>query len=235
VGNDGKAWKVIVVEPCLSWLHEIRQADRATLIQISQATTALAEEGLGLGRPLVNTVSRSRLPNLKELRPGSSGTTEVRLLFIFDPYRHAVFLVGGDKSGKWPDWHKTAIRQAEEAYAGYLRNERENPLNSPAARSWDDLVEEFDFSPEEKRQIREGADQMIAEVRARRLAEVRKRQRATQVEVAAAMGVSQARVSRIEKGQLERSEVETLAAYVKALGGKLKIVADFGDEAYVLG
>jgi predicted XRE-type DNA-binding protein len=108
-------------------------------------------------------------------------------------------------------------------------------LNNPGSRSWDDLVEEFDFSPQEKRQIREGADHLIAEVRARRLADVRKRQNATQVEVAAAMGVSQGRVSRIEKGQLERSEVETLAAYVKALGGKLKIIADFGDETYVLG
>jgi hypothetical protein len=36
-------------------------------------------------------------------------------------------------------------------------------------------------------------------------------------------------------GQEERSEVDTLAAYVQALGGKLKIVADFGDENYVLG
>ena len=36
------------------------------------------------------------------------------------------------------------------------------------------------------------------------------------------MGVTQARVSRIERGQLERTEVDTLAAYVKALGGKLK-------------
>jgi hypothetical protein len=115
---------VIVVEPCLSWLQEIRQADRATLIQISRATTALAEEGLGLGRPLVDMVSGSRLPNLRELRPGSSGSTQVRLLFIFDPYRHAVFLVGGDTSGKWSEWHKTAISQAEEAYAEYLRNER---------------------------------------------------------------------------------------------------------------
>ncbi len=76
---------------------------------------------------------------------------------------------------------------------------------------------------------------MIAELRARRLAEVRKRQYATQVEVAAAMGVSHARVSRIEKGELEPSEVEALAAYVKSLGGKLKIIADFGDETYVLG
>lgn len=109
------------------------------------------------------------------------------------------------------------------------------PRSSPASRSWDDLVQDFDFSPEEKRQIREGADHMIAEVRAHRLVEVRKRQNVTQVEVAAVLGLSQARVSQIEKGQLERGEAETLAAYVEALGGKLKIIADFGDEAYVLG
>ena len=54
------------------------------------------------------------------------------------------------------------------------------PLNNSGARYWNDLVEEFDFSPDEKREIREGADHMIAEVRARRLAEVRKRQKATQ-------------------------------------------------------
>ena len=122
--NDRIAWKVIAVEPCLSWLDGVRQADRPTLVRIGQAITALAAEGPGLGPPLVVTVSGSRLPNLNELRPGFSGATEVRLLFIFDPYRHAVFLVGGDKSGKWSDWHRTAIVQAEEAYARYLRNER---------------------------------------------------------------------------------------------------------------
>lgn len=65
--------------------------------------------------------------------------------------------------------------------------------STPGARYWDDVVEEFDFSPAEKREIREGADHMIAKVRARRLAEFRKRQSATQVEVAAAMGVSRSR------------------------------------------
>ncbi|MFE2314839.1 helix-turn-helix domain-containing protein [Streptomyces sp. NPDC059441] len=69
----------------------------------------------------------------------------------------------------------------------------------------------------------------------RRLAESRKPQHPTQVQAAEAMDVTRARVSRIEKGQRERSEVDILAAYVKALGGKLKIVADFGDESYVLG
>ena len=45
------------------------------------------------------------------------------------------------------------------------------PLNNPGARYWEDLVEELDFSPDEKRAIREGASQMIVEVRTRRLAE----------------------------------------------------------------
>ena len=76
--NDGVAWTVIVVEPCLSWLHELRRTNRATLVQVSKAITVLAEEGPGLGRPLVDTISGSELPNLKELRPGSSGATEVQ-------------------------------------------------------------------------------------------------------------------------------------------------------------
>lgn len=84
------AWKIVVVEPALSWLHGLRRTDRDTLIQVSQAVAALQEEGPALGRPLVDTIKGSVLSNLKELRPGSAGATEVRLLFVFDPDRHAV-------------------------------------------------------------------------------------------------------------------------------------------------
>lgn len=108
-------------------------------------------------------------------------------------------------------------------------------LNDPNARSWGDLKQDLAFTAAEREEIDSGAQRLIAEARAYRLSEIRRRQHTTQVEVARAMGVTQARVSRIEKGQLERSEVDTLAAYVRALGGKLKIVADFGDESYVLG
>nr|WP_171397087.1 XRE family transcriptional regulator [Streptomyces asoensis] len=108
-------------------------------------------------------------------------------------------------------------------------------LKDPQAVSWGGLAEDFAFTDAEKDQIQKGAQAMVLASRVHRLAELRKRQHTTQVQVAEAMGVTQARVSRIEKGQLERSEVDTLAAYVKALGGKLKIVADFGDESYVLG
>ncbi len=44
------------------------------------------------------------------------------------------------------------------------------------------------------------------------------------------MKVSQARVSKIERGNLSRTEIGTLQSYVEALGGKLRVVADFGDQ-----
>jgi transcriptional regulator with XRE-family HTH domain len=50
----------------------------------------------------------------------------------------------------------------------------------------------------------------------------------TQAEVAEAMGVSQQRVSAIESGGV--AELATLADYIRALGGELKVIADFGDS-----
>jgi hypothetical protein len=44
----------------------------------------------------------------------------------------------------------------------------------------------------------------------------------------AAMGVSVARVSQIEHGEVTSFEV--IARYVEALGGRLDLVADFGDR-----
>ncbi|MFE5595089.1 hypothetical protein [Streptomyces sp. NPDC056549] len=41
------------------------------------------------------------------------------MLFVFDPDRNAVILVGGDKSGNWQTWYPSAIKQAEAAYAIY--------------------------------------------------------------------------------------------------------------------
>lgn len=74
-----------------------------------------------MGRPLVDTLQGATIRNLKELRPGSSGRSEVRLLFVFDPWRQAVFLVAGDKSGDWSGWYDVAIKAAEVRFARYLK------------------------------------------------------------------------------------------------------------------
>jgi hypothetical protein len=67
-----------------------------------------------LGRPLVDTVVGSRHNNMKELRPGSTGRTEVRVLFAFDLEREAILLVGGDKSGDWKGWYESNIPVADD-------------------------------------------------------------------------------------------------------------------------
>jgi len=65
---------------------------------------------------------------MKELRPGSSGSTEVRLLFVFDPHREAIFLVAGDKSGQWKNWYQAAIPVADERYEEHLQRLKEERL-----------------------------------------------------------------------------------------------------------
>lgn len=77
-------------------------------------------------------------------------------------------------------------------------------------------------------------DRLMAEVRAYRLAEIRREQALTQKDVAESMGVSAPRVSAIEHGEADRTEVATLRSYVEALGGRLRVVADFGDTEYTL-
>jgi DNA-binding XRE family transcriptional regulator len=68
----------------------------------------------------------------------------------------------------------------------------------------------------------------LDEARGWRLAELRKRREMTQEQVASRMGVSVARVSQIEAGSVSTQDV--LARYIAALGGTLKLIADFGDE-----
>jgi hypothetical protein len=87
---------------------------------VKDAVELLAERGPLLGRPLADRISGSRLHNLKELRPGSAGRTEIRILYIFDTQRQAVLLVAGDKAGRWTRWYDDAIKLAEERYDRYL-------------------------------------------------------------------------------------------------------------------
>jgi len=73
--------------------------------------------------------------------------------------------------------------------------------------------------------------EMHEAVQAYRLAEIRKAHgHARQADVAALMGVSQARVSMLESGDLSHTELGTLQSYVAALGGHLRIVAEFGES-----
>jgi hypothetical protein len=114
------------VEAFLDGLYE---SDRESHRLVNQAILVLERNGPTEGRPLVDTVSASRISNMKELRPPSTGRTEIRILFVLDPWRSAVLLVAGDKSGQWNRWYRDAIPEAEQLYATYLK-EREKEIGS---------------------------------------------------------------------------------------------------------
>ncbi len=59
---------------------------------------------------------------MKELRPGSTGRSEVRLLFAFDLERHAILLVGGDKSDNWKGWYERNIPIADDRFDEHQAN-----------------------------------------------------------------------------------------------------------------
>jgi DNA-binding XRE family transcriptional regulator len=97
---------------------------------------------------------------------------------------------------------------------------------------WDDVQREL-LSEQEIADSEERAQRLLAQVYAYRLAEIRRHRGLTQTAVAQRMGVSQRRVSAIEHGA-EQATRTTLAAYVAALGGRLRLIAEFEDETLAL-
>lgn len=117
-------WELYLTDGVDSWLDNLQTADTESHELVVAAIELLADAGPNLGRPLVDRIKGSNLHNMKELRPGSSGASEIRVLFAFDPWRSAILLVAGDKAGNWSKWYRRMIPLAEGLYEQYL-SERE--------------------------------------------------------------------------------------------------------------
>jgi hypothetical protein len=113
-------WQILLVEEVAGWFYDLTKNDPDTANLVEDAVDQLAAEGPTLGRPLIDLIKGSRHHNMKELRPGSTGSSEIRILFAFDPIRRAVLLVAGDKSGNWRGWYETAIPLADDRYDAHL-------------------------------------------------------------------------------------------------------------------
>src|SRR6516165_1224488 len=88
------------------------------------------------------------------------------------------------------------------------------------------------LSPRRRRRIATRAATLIAEERS--LQELRQAHKLTQKRMAQVLGIGQDSVSRLE----QRSDllISTLRGYIKALGGRLSLIAEFPDhEPVVLG
>lgn len=110
-------WDVMLLSEVAEWYQGL---DDPTADLVTAAVDLLADAGPTLGRPLVDTLHGSAMSHLKELRPGSVGRSEIRILFAFDPRRQAILLTAGDKAGRWKEWYVQHIPVAEERYQRWL-------------------------------------------------------------------------------------------------------------------
>jgi folate-dependent phosphoribosylglycinamide formyltransferase PurN len=85
------------------------------------------------------------------------------------------------------------------------------------------------ISPESQARAAARAEAVLVEMQ---LSDLRKARTFTQVEMAKAMNIEQAAISKIE--YRDDMYISTLSGYVKALGGELKLVASFPDAAIVI-
>lgn len=99
--------------------------------------------------------------------------------------------------------------------------------------SWDE-IRAMKASQIEDRDRLDALVELSSTLAGYRLAEIRKARNLTQTDVSRSMNVGQRRVSAIESAQLARTEVGTVASYVEALGGHLRLIADFGDDDVVI-
>jgi DNA-binding XRE family transcriptional regulator len=92
----------------------------------------------------------------------------------------------------------------------------------------DDIIKKL--SPAQRKKVEARAAQLVAEEMT--LRELRHARKLTQVRIAKALGITQDSVSRLEK----RSDLllSTLRKTVKAMGGKLSLVAEFPDRGPVV-
>ncbi len=114
-------WEVELHEEFDAWLLQQEEGIRR---EIFASAGLLRRLGPQLGRPKVDTLKGSEIPNLKELRVQYAGKPW-RILFAFDPIRHAILLVGGMKAGK-RDWYKVHIPIAERRFRDHLRKLKDN-------------------------------------------------------------------------------------------------------------
>jgi hypothetical protein len=116
-------WEVEFTDEFEEWWDGLTEAQQDA---VYERVELRRRDGPNLRRPYVGEIISSRFPNMKELRCRADG--ELRVLFLFDPRRTAILLLGGDKTGDWEKWYETAIPQADAIYEGYLEELDANGL-----------------------------------------------------------------------------------------------------------
>ena len=187
----------------------------------------------GLDCPVL--VDGQRAPDILELRPPGPDCT-VRILFAFEPADVPLLLAVRQSPDQAEDVVRLAAERLHRARADAAPAIPPGPITPDRAGpvSYDAQSFLSEFFAAESQEIRTRAADLAARASSRTLAQTRIWMGLSQTQVAERMNVRQERISAIERGELTAAEVRTLAAYVRALGGRLEVAADFAGERIVL-
>ena len=104
-------WDVFATDQYFDWFSDLSIFDK---VEINFKARLLEEFGPNLGRPHADTLSGTKVKNLKELRIRTDEHI-FRIAYYFDKKRNGILLTGGDKKGKNEKlFYKNLIKEAEE-------------------------------------------------------------------------------------------------------------------------
>jgi hypothetical protein len=110
-----------------AWFDSLEGDDQE---QVIAAQMYLEQTGPMARMPLSYPIAQDNSCGMKELRPGSSGRSEIRILYAFDYRRRGILLLGGDKAGDWNAWYDRNVPVADERFK---RHEQESRSKDPEA------------------------------------------------------------------------------------------------------
>lgn len=111
------ATELLVTDDFKGWYEPLSLEEQTSIDPIVEL---LAEKGVALDYPYSSKINDSRHSGMREPRIQHAGKP-YRILYIFDPLRNAVLLLGGSKVGLGNRWYERAIPRADDLYDQYLR------------------------------------------------------------------------------------------------------------------
>lgn len=107
----GQHWQVEYTDELGVWWESLSESEQES---IDVSVRLLEERGPNLGFPHTSGISGSRHSHMRELRVQHEGRP-YRILYAFDPRRHAILLLGGDKTGD-NRWYEKNVPMADKLY-----------------------------------------------------------------------------------------------------------------------
>ena len=116
-------WEVEYTDEFGLWWAGLSEDEQ---VSVAASVRLLEERGPNLGFPHSSAINGSKHSHTRELRTQHLGRP-FRTLYAFDPRRHAILLIGGDKTGV-DRWYEIHVPQADRLYDLHLKQLRKEGL-----------------------------------------------------------------------------------------------------------